>query len=147
MRRHEMTAAGMFSVRDVRLVELPRHAREDGEIVVAQCSTDVPFAVARMFTIRAPQGARRGEHAHRLCSQFMVCVHGAVDVVNDDARERKIFTLDRGNLALYVPPTIWTTVTFQQGGSVLAVLCDRGFEAHDYIHEYSDYLDFRNSLP
>ena len=37
------------TVRDVHLLQLPRFAREDGEIIVAQAA-QVPFAIARLFT-------------------------------------------------------------------------------------------------
>jgi WxcM-like protein len=140
-----MSGSPINSIGDVRLIGLPRHARDDGEIVVAQAASQVPFAIARMFTITAPMGARRGEHAHRLCSQVMLCVHGAVSVVCDDGRDQKRFTLDRSYLALFVPPTIWTTVLFHQAQSVLAVLCDRSFEEGDYLREYSDFVTFRKA--
>jgi dTDP-4-dehydrorhamnose 3,5-epimerase-like enzyme len=138
--------AGQFKVDDARMIDLPRYAREDGEIVVAEAAASVPFAIARMFTIRAPNGARRGEHAHHHCSQLMLCVHGSVDVVCDDSRDQQTFTLDRGNLALFVPPTIWNTVIFRQDDSVLVVLCNRAFEERDYIRDYPDYLNFRNAF-
>jgi WxcM-like protein len=133
----------LYTVGDVRLIDLPLYAREDGEVVVAEAAAQVPFAIARVFTIRAPEGARRGEHAHRRCSQLMLCVHGAVDVINDDGRHQQTFALDRSNLALIVPPTIWNTVIFRQRDSVLAVLCDRAFEEHDYVRTYPEYLTFR----
>jgi hypothetical protein len=132
---------------DLRVIELPRHARADGELIVAESLAAVPYAISRMFTLRAPAGAKRGVHAHRLCSQFMLCVRGVIDVVCDDGRERRTFTLDRGNLALLVPPKIWNIVTFQQADSVLVVLCDRPYEADDYIRDYEEFLSFRKAPP
>ncbi|HUC48652.1 MAG TPA: FdtA/QdtA family cupin domain-containing protein [Xanthobacteraceae bacterium] len=129
----------------VRLIELPRYARDDGEIVVAQAFNHVPFAMARAFTLTAPRGARRGEHAHRRCTQFMLCVHGAVDVLCDDSRDKEVFTLDRNNLALCVPPTIWNTLIFKEDRSVVLVLCDRLFEEADYLREYGEFLAFREA--
>jgi dTDP-4-dehydrorhamnose 3,5-epimerase-like enzyme len=131
------------SIARIRLIELPRYAREDGEIVVAQAFNQVPFVMARVFTLTAPLGARRGEHAHRRCTQFMLCVHGGVDILCDDSREKEIFTLDRNNLALCVPPTIWTTLIFKEERSVVMVLCDRLFEEADYLREYDEFLAFR----
>jgi dTDP-4-dehydrorhamnose 3,5-epimerase-like enzyme len=132
-------------IADVRLIELPKHAREDGQIVVAQSGAHVPFAIARMFTLTAALGAKRGEHAHRQCLQFMICVHGSVDVTCADGREQRTFLLDRSNLALLVPPTIWNTVTARKEDSVLAVLCDRGYEEHDYIRDYAEFVAFRQA--
>jgi UDP-2-acetamido-3-amino-2,3-dideoxy-glucuronate N-acetyltransferase len=119
-------AAGsvLNDIAEVRRVALPEHDREDGSVVVAEASMHVPFPIARMFTLKAPVGARRGNHAHRLCSQFFVCVSGAVDVICDDGRAQRTFTLDRGNLALTVPSMIWNTVVFQKPNSVVVVLCD-----------------------
>jgi dTDP-4-dehydrorhamnose 3,5-epimerase-like enzyme len=136
---------GLCSIKQIRLIELPRFARDDGEVVVAQAAAQVPFAIARMFTVTAPAGARRGEHAHRHCSQFMLCVRGAVEVVCDDSRDRRAFVLDRSNLALCVPPSLWNTITFRGSESVLVVLCDRPFEEPDYLRSYPEFLAFRKA--
>jgi dTDP-4-dehydrorhamnose 3,5-epimerase-like enzyme len=129
-----------------RLIELPCHRRDNGAVVVAQTSAAVPFEIARVFTISAPVHAKRGEHAHRLCSQLMLCVSGAVEVVCDDGSDKKMFSLDHGDLALLVPPTIWNTVTFREQNSVLIVLCDRPYEEHDYIRDYSAFLAARKAM-
>ena len=136
----------VYRASDARTIELPRYRREDGEIVVAEGSSQLLFAIARMFTLRAPQGATRGHHAHRRCSLLLLCVHGAIDIVNDDSREQRTFTLDRGNVALLVPPTIWHSLIFRATNSVLVVLCDRHFQEEDYIREYPDFLAFRKAI-
>jgi dTDP-4-dehydrorhamnose 3,5-epimerase-like enzyme len=128
------------------LIELPCHRRDDGEVVVAEAATQIPFVAARMFTLTAPVGAQRGKHAHRLCSQFMVCVTGGVEVVCENGRKQRSFALDRANLALMVPPGIWNTVIFRRTDSVLIVLCDRLYEADDYIRDYAEFLSFRASV-
>jgi len=140
-----MTSA-VFDLDHVRTVNLPRHARADGEVVVAEVAAQVPFQVERMFTLTAPVGAQRGQHAHRQCSQFMICVSGAVDVICQDANKQKRFVLDRGDLALLVPPGLWNTVEFRQTSSVLVVLCDRLYEADDYIRDYGEFLSFRQAV-
>jgi WxcM-like, C-terminal len=141
-----LATALLNTIADVRNVRLPEHTREDGSVIVAETAVHVPFSVARVFTLQSPVGARRGNHAHRLCSQFFLCVSGAVDVICDDGLTRRTFTLDRGNLGLIVPPTIWNTVVFQKPQSVVLALCDRVYEAHDYIRDYAEFLSFRESL-
>lgn len=130
---------------DVHLIKLPKHAgaNGDGVLVVAEAAQQVPFPIQRMFTIVAAAGAKRGRHAHRLCSQFMVCVRGAVEVVCDDGDDRKTFSLDSGELALLVPPALWVDIDFRQDDSILIVLCDRLYEEHDYIRDYDEFLSFR----
>jgi hypothetical protein len=128
---------------EARLVELPRHSRDGGEVVVAEAATGVPFAIARLFVLRAPEGSERGRHAHRLCSQFMICSDGAVDVVLDDGAEKRSFTLASSHLALLVPPMLWNTVLFRAPKSVVSVLCDRPYEADDYVRDYRDFTRLR----
>lgn len=130
---------------DVCLITLPEHSRDDGCVIVAEGHVHVPFSIARMFVLRAPAGARRGNHAHKLCTQFFLCVGGVVDVVCDDGCEQRTLTLERDNKALIVPPTIWNTVVFREAHSAVVVLCDRVYEAHDYLHDYSEFLAFRKS--
>jgi dTDP-4-dehydrorhamnose 3,5-epimerase-like enzyme len=132
-------------VNDVRTIELPRFGRADGELVIAEGASTVPFAIERVFTLRAPLGARRGEHAHRRCTQLLVCVHGCVEIMSDDSRNTQTVTLDRAHLGLLVPPTIWNCITFRQDNSVLLVMCDRHFQEDDYIRVYSDFLVYRKA--
>ena len=76
----------------------------------------------------------------------MICVSGAVAVVCDDGRNKNRSALNRRNQALLVPPGLWNTVEFRRGDSVLVVLCDRVYEAEDYIHDYAEFLSFRESV-
>jgi WxcM-like, C-terminal len=139
----QLSRSALNDVDDVRLIELPRFARDDGAVVVAETGAAVPFTVARIFTVTAPAGAHRGNHAHRLCTQLMFCAHGIVEVICDDGRMRQSFVLDRGNLALCVPPTIWNTIVYREAGSVLTVLCDRPFEESDYLRTYDAFVAYR----
>jgi hypothetical protein len=76
----------------------------------------------------------------------MICLTGAVNIVCQDGTKQKTFVLDRRDLALLVPPGLWNTVEFRQTGSVLVVLCDRLYEADDYIRDYNQFLSFRGSV-
>ncbi|MGA9007810.1 MAG: FdtA/QdtA family cupin domain-containing protein [Xanthobacteraceae bacterium] len=135
----------LSSIARIRLIELPCHSRDDGEVVVAQVAAQVAFPIARVFTVTAPLDALRGEHAHIRCTQFMLCVHGAVEIVCDDGHEKRTFHLNRNNLALCVPPAIWNNIFFRHDRSVVMVLCDRPFEEDDYLRDYSKFLAFRKA--
>lgn len=128
----------------VHFVNLASHRSESGELVIAEARVQVPFTIVRMFTIKARKGSVRGQHAHLLCSQFMICVQGAVEIICDDGSNvRQNFMLNRDDLALMVPPKIWNTVYFRQDDSILSVLCDRPYEEQDYVREYEEFLKLR----
>ena len=41
---------------------------------------------------------------------------------------------------------IWTTSRSARGQSLLIVLCDRPYEAADYIHDYDEFLALRKAI-
>ena len=135
----------LATVSDVQLVELPRHERSDGELVVVEQGKSIAYPAVRTFSVTARKGAVRGRHAHRRCSQFFVCVHGAIEVECDDGTSSRKVTLDDTSKGLLVPPTIWATETYLTEGSVLLVLCDRPYEQDDYVREYEEFVAWRRS--
>jgi dTDP-4-dehydrorhamnose 3,5-epimerase-like enzyme len=135
----------VLTVDDVREITLPHNARADGDLVVAQQGKELSFTPVRLFTVRGIAGAVRGRHAHKSCTQFLMCVHGAIDVECDDGERMRRFILDRGNQGLLIPPSIWGTETYRSDGGVLAVLCDRLYEEDDYIRDYDQFLTWRRS--
>lgn len=140
-------AMGLNHVSDVREIALPSSARADGELVVVEEGKELPFAPVRLFTVRGIEGAVRGQHAHRQCIQFLICVHGIIDVECDDGVNKQHFKLDRGNKGLLIPASVWTSEVYRTDGAVLAVLCDRLHEEVDYIRNYQEFLAWRRSHP
>ena len=61
----------------VKLIELPYHKEINGDLVVAEGENSViPFSIKRVFNVRAQKGNIRGRHAHRHCSQLLICTNG-----------------------------------------------------------------------
>ena len=79
-----------------------------GRLAAGEFGDAIPFVPRRFFMVfEVPGKDVRGEHAHRVCEQFLVCVRGSVRVVVDDgthAEEIELASPDRG---LYVPPMVW----------------------------------------
>lgn len=132
----------LLSVADVREVALPLHSRDDGDLSVLE-KANLPFTVARLFFVRAADAATRGRHAHKVCNQFMMCVHGAIEVICDDGAAKRTITLDVMNKGVLVPASIWATEIYRAPQSVLMVACDRVYEEDDYIRDYGAFLRYR----
>jgi dTDP-4-dehydrorhamnose 3,5-epimerase-like enzyme len=136
-----ITQARLHTLNDVCWIDLP--SRDSGQLVVMQGQAEVPFALARVFMVRAKEGETRGRHAHRQCAQLLACVSGAVEVECDDAAGKAIFQLDSPARGLLIPPSIWASQIYREPGSILIVLCDRPYEPEDYIRDYPTYRTFR----
>ena len=125
----------------VKLIELPYLKENNGDLVVVEGNI-IPFNVFRVFTVRASKDSVRGEHAHRHCSQLLICTNGAVEVKCDDSKTTEIYVLDKPNFGLFIPPGIWADQKYIENNTILTVLCDRPFEEADYIRNYDDFKIF-----
>ena len=132
----------MYRVNDARLIELPHYFEDNGDVVVIEGLTHVPFAIARVFGVGAPAGAIRGQHAHKACTQFLTCPTGSIEVLCDDGFDTAMYILDWPDMGLLIPPGIWAQQTYRSPDSVLTVLCDWPYEAEDYIRDYNDFKTF-----
>lgn len=122
---------------EVRLIELPKIGDRRGNLSVIEEKNHIPFKVERTFWIYdVPGGESRGGHAYRSTEEFIVALSGSFDVVLDDGKERKTFSLNRSYYGLYVPKMIWREMTNFSTNSVALVLSSTKYDAADYIRDY-----------
>jgi glycosyltransferase involved in cell wall biosynthesis/dTDP-4-dehydrorhamnose 3,5-epimerase-like enzyme len=113
-----------------------------GALSVGEFTRDVPFQAKRYFVVYGvPEGSSRGEHAHRQCHQFLICVRGQVTAVVDDGSQRKEISLDSPAKGLYMPPMTWGTQYNYSQDAVLVVFASDHYDPSDYIREYSGFLE------
>ena len=124
------------------LINFPTHEDRNGTLSVYECGKQVPFDIRRVFTVSARKDDVRGAHAHKKCTQLLVCVSGQVRVICDDGSVLTQYLLDNMSMGLLVPPGIWASEEYLDNAAVLMVLCDRGYEADDYIRDYNDFKSF-----
>lgn len=139
------SAKDLHSISAVTLIKLPCHSDNNGDLVVMEGMSNLPFAIARAFVIRASAGAIRGQHAHKACTQFLTCPIGSIEVRCDDGFEMATYILDQPDIGLLIPPGVWAQENYQAPDSVLTVLCDRPYEAHDYIRDYGEFKAYRQA--
>ena len=128
----------------IKLINFDYHKDIDGDLVVAEGhSSNVPFAIERIFNVRADRGSTRGRHAHRECTQLLICTNGAVKVICDDGKETCSYILDKPNLGLLIEPWIWSEQKYIKENTVLTVLCDAPYSEADYLRNYKDFLKYK----
>ena len=136
----------LFSINDVKIIELSFFPEERGDLVVIEHEINCPFNVKRTFSVRAPLNEIRGDHAHKECGQFAVCLNGEVECVCDDGVNKKTFLLNSPNYGLYIPKSIWQLQKYTKENSVLLFLCDLPYDSSEYIHEYDEFLKYRSKI-
>ena len=129
------------AVGGVELRPLTRAIDMRGSLAAAESGRELPFVPQRVFMVYAvPSAEVRGEHAHRRCAQFLVCVHGQVTAMVDDGQRRAEYRLDRPDVGLYIPPMVWGTQYRYSPDAVLMVLASQAYDGGDYIRDYAEFL-------
>lgn len=128
-------------VRGVRLFELPHFTDHRGSLSVGEFGREIPFKALRYFlTFGVPGEEVRGEHAHKECEQFFICLSGACTVRVDDGVTREEHVLDRPTLGIYVPPMVWALEHKHSPDSRLLVFASHYYDSSDYIRDYTEFL-------
>ena len=128
-------------IRGVATYEIPLFRDPRGNLTVGEFERTLPFTPKRFFmTLDVPSFDLRGEHAHRTCHQFLLCVHGSCAVVVDDGINREEFLLDRPTFGIHIPPMVWATEYKHSSDSRLLVFASEYYDPADYIRDYRTFL-------
>lgn len=128
------------SVRGVTVHRLTLAEDLRGKLAAGEFGREIPFTPKRYFMVFDVPGKEvRGEHAHRQCQQFLVCIRGSVSVVVDDGRASEEIELGEPNVGVLVPPMVWAVQYKYSSDAVLLVFASEHYDASDYIRDYEEF--------
>jgi dTDP-4-dehydrorhamnose 3,5-epimerase-like enzyme len=132
------------SVYDCSMIEINKHQNEKGNITVIENGLTVAFDVNRIYYLYdVPGGESRGGHAHKELKQLIIAASGSFNVVLDDGRTKRTFTLNRPYQGLLVVPGIWRELNDFSSGSVCLVLASEHYSESDYLRDYDEFLIYK----
>jgi hypothetical protein len=112
-----------------------------GDLSVGEFDKEIPFLPKRYFLVmNVPSDKTRGEHAHRKCHQFLVCVKGSCALVVDDLAQRCEVMLDSPELGVFLPAMTWGIQYKYSSDAVLLVFTSDYYDADDYIRDYDLFV-------
>lgn len=125
-----------------RLMQLPEVVDLRGKLTFAEVGQYLPFIPERYFLVYdVPSQFVRGEHAHKECHQFLICVSGSISVITDNGLMRDQIVLSSPNVGLHIPPKIWGIQFKYTSDAVLLVLASNKYDPQDYIRKYNDFRE------
>jgi UDP-2-acetamido-3-amino-2,3-dideoxy-glucuronate N-acetyltransferase len=135
-------AQTLLGVSSVHLQRFVKVGDLRGSLTTGDLPSDaIPFVPKRWFMVYdVPSREIRGEHAHRECHQFLICVSGQVTVAVDDGHQRAEVLLDDPTLGVYLPPMVWGSQFRYDSHATLLVLASHPYDPADYIREYDSFL-------
>ena len=124
--------------------EIPHFVDDRGALNVLEIARELPFGCERIFyTYTVPEGSVRGEHAHKVCEQFLIALRGELRVAVDDGVHRDEILLDSPSKGLHLPAGCWGEQFSHSTDCILLVLASRPYENEDYIRSYNEFLAWK----
>lgn len=118
---------------------------ETGDLGVVEFA-NLPFEPKRIYWLTGVGDDKsRGHHAHKNLRQYFVAIKGTVEIFLSDGVEEFVTTLHADGKAILLTPGLWREVKNFSADAVLLVICDQAYSEDDYIRDFNQFLDWKNS--
>lgn len=135
-----------MTLQDVKIINLPKILDERGNLSFMENDNQLPFAIKRVYWIYdVPGGEQRGGHGYKDLQELIVALSGSFDVVLNDGKEQKTFTLNRSYYGLYVPKMIWRHMENFSTNALAFIATDALYDADQYIRDYDQFKQLANA--
>ena len=125
---------------EASIIQLPKNGDRRGNLSVIEQYRQIPFKIERAFWVYdVPGGETRGGHAFRESEEFIIALSGSFDVIIDDGKEKRTFSLNRSYYGLYVPRLMWREMVNFSTNSLALILSSTPYDAADYIRDYEEF--------
>ena len=122
------------------IINLPKIGDKRGNLSLVEEFKHIPCKIERTYWIYdVPGGEKRGGHAYRENQEFIVALSGSFDVVLDDGKEKKLYSLNRSYYGLYVPKGWWRQMENFSTNALALVLASTSYTKEDYIYDYQEF--------
>ena len=130
-----------MKISDCRIIELPKFLDRRGNLSFVEEETHIPFNIERCYWLYdVPGGEERGGHAYKDNCEFIIALSGSFDIVLDDGKEKKTYSLNRSYKGLYVPNGLWRIMNNFSTNSLALILSSTKYNELDYIRSYDEFL-------
>lgn len=132
----------MATLADVRIINLPKFLDPRGNLSFIEEENQIPFKIKRTYWIYdVPGGEMRGGHAYHKLNEFIVALSGSFDVVLDDGKEKRVYSLNRSYYGLYVPEMLWRSLENFSTNALCMILASEVYQEVDYILDYESFKE------
>jgi len=129
-------------VKTYKILSYKKFKNISGELLPITFDKKFPIKVKRIFFIYGKKKYKRGDHAHKKCSQVFYPLFGKAKITIQSKKNKKNIILDyKKNKAMLVSPKTWCDVKFLTKNSIILVLCDYKYNFDDYIESYEDFVN------
>ena len=129
-----------MSYTEPAIIQLPKILDDRGNLSFFENQNQIPFDIKRVYWIYdVPGGEVRGGHAYKELQEVIVALSGSFDVVLNNGKEERKFTLNRSYYGLYVPKMIWRHMESFSTNSLALIVADQPYNETDYIRDFEQF--------
>jgi len=126
-----------------KIINFKKFVKKSGKLLPITFDKKFPISVKRIFFIYGKTKYKRGEHAHKKCTQIFYPIFGKIKINIEYKKIKKNIILDhRKSKAFILPPKIWCSVDFLSKNSIVLVLNDYKYDYNDYIESYKEFTNY-----
>lgn len=115
-----------------------------GNLSFFENDKQIPFVISRVYWIYdVPGGESRGGHAYKTLQEVIIALSGSFDVVLNDGKEERVFSLNRSYTGLYIPKLIWRRLENFSTNSLALIVADQPYNEDEYIRELNSFSEFK----
>jgi dTDP-4-dehydrorhamnose 3,5-epimerase-like enzyme len=125
---------------DIAILQLPKIPDERGNLSFFENSKQIPFDIRRVYWIYdVPGGETRGGHAYKQLQEVIIALSGSFDVVLNDGKNERRFTLSRSYYGLYIPKMMWRSLENFSTNALAFIAADAAYDETDYIRDFEEF--------
>lgn len=126
------------------IIELPKILDTRGNLSFFENNHQIPFEIKRTYWIYdVPGGETRGSHAFIEQREFIIALSGSFDVILNDGKEDRTYSMNRSYYGLYIPPMMWRKLDNFSTNSLALIVSDREFSETDYIRDFEEFMKIK----
>jgi dTDP-4-dehydrorhamnose 3,5-epimerase-like enzyme len=126
---------------EARIINLPKIEDPRGNLTFIEENNQIPFPLKRAYWIYdVPGGQVRGGHAFKEQHELIVALSGGFDVIVDNGKDKKTYSLNRSYYGLYIPNGVWREMNNFSTNALALVLSSTLYHENDYLRDYEDFL-------
>lgn len=136
-----------MTIHDCKIIDLPKFLDARGNLSFAENFKQVPFEIKRTYWLYdVPGGIGRGGHAEINNEELVISMSGSFEILVDDGKEQKTFTLNRSYYGLYIPKGLWREIKEFSTNALALEFGSIPYDVNDYIRNYEEFLVYSKNV-
>jgi hypothetical protein len=119
---------------ECQLIQLPKITDPRGSLSFIEGERHIPFKIrAAYWLYDTTAETMPASYAYRGQHEFIIAISGSIEVMLDNGTDKRRCPLNRPDVGLYVPNTVWRQIETRSTDAVVLILTSQPSRAEDHL--------------